>query len=96
MKRMTGKARMLMEGAVLGTGMTGAALYLLAAGQARGLGLLAIVVLAGLSGVAGWMLGAQMRVKLERDRIWMQGYKTGRTESMEEVREIRIGIISRG
>ena len=94
MKYMNGKAKMLVEGIVLGTGTMGMIAVLIAEGRIGRVGLLAVAPLIGLSGVSGWILGVQMRAKLDRDRIWIQGYRAGRTGEMVQKEEIRIGIIT--
>ena len=34
-----------------------------------------------LSGLSGWLVGIQRRLRLERHRIWLEGYKEGREAS---------------
>lgn len=77
MKNMTGKARMMVAGMALGVGVAFLLAALAAGGMLSGWGLMAVLLLIGLAGLSGWMIGTQMRVKLERDRIWLEGYKEG-------------------
>ena len=95
MKYMNGKAKMLVEGIVLGTGTMGMIAVLIAEGRIGRLGLLAVALLIGLSGVSGWILGVQMRAKLDRDRIWIQGYRAGRTGEMFRKRKSGLGSLPR-
>ena len=74
MKYMTGKAKMMMTGIALGTVAAG--------GMA---GSLVVVFLMALAGVSGWMIGIQMRVKIEHDRAWMKGYRDGRESSLPPI-----------
>ncbi len=39
----------------------------------------------GSGGVSGWMIGIQMRVKIEHDRAWMKGYRDGRENSLPPI-----------
>ena len=55
--------------------VTGIALGTVAAG-----GMAALI-----AGVSGWMIGIQMRVKIEHDRAWMKGYRDGRESSLPPI-----------
>lgn len=85
MRNMTGKAKMMAAGMALGLGVAFLLAALAAGGRLEGWGILAVLLLIGLSGLGGWMMGTQMRVRLEKDRIWLEGYKDGRKETQAEV-----------
>ena len=70
MKYMTGKAKMMVTGIALGTVAAGGMAALIAAGKVGVIGSLVVVFLMALAGVSGWMIGIQMRVKIEHDRAW--------------------------
>ena len=76
-KNMTGKSRMLVVGIVLGA--AGAALLaaLIAGGKLGWIGLLAVLLLAALASLSGWMIGIQMRIKAECGKAWTRGYEAG-------------------
>ena len=76
MKYMTGKAKMMVTGIALGT---------VAAGGMAALIATVVVFLMALAGVSGWMIGIQMRVKIEHDRAWMKGYRDGRESSLPPI-----------
>ena len=82
MKYMTGKAKMMVTGIALGTVAAGGMAALIAAGK---VGSLVVVFLMALAGVSGWMIGIQMRVKIEHDRVWMKGYRDGRDSSLPPI-----------
>lgn len=77
MKYMTGKAKMMVVG--VGIGMAAAALIaaLAVSGRIGWPGLLAVLALAFLTGLLGLLVGIQIRVKVERDKAWLKGYKDG-------------------
>ena len=91
MKYMTGKAKMMVTGIALGTVAAGGMAALIAAGKVKvnghpvTLGDLVVVFLMALAGVSGWMIGIQMRVKIEHDRAWMKGYRDGRESSLPPI-----------
>lgn len=85
MRNMTGKAKMMAAGMALGLGVAFLLAALAASGRLGIWGILAVVLLIGMAGFSGWMIGIQMRVKLERDRIWMEGYKDGRKTTQAEI-----------
>ena len=85
MRKMTGRARIMVVGMALGFGAAFLLAILAVSGRLGGWGLLAVLLLAGLAGLGGWMVGVQMRVKLEWDRIWMEGYKDGREKTQAEI-----------
>ena len=58
---------------------------LIAAGKVGVIGSLVVVFLMALAGVSGWMIGIQMRVKIEHDRAWMKGYRDGRENSLPPI-----------
>ena len=58
---------------------------LIAAGKVGVAGSLVVVFLMALAGVSGWMIGIQMRVKIEHDRAWMKGYRDGRESSLPPI-----------
>lgn len=78
MRRMDGKARMMVMGAGIGAASAALLVALAASGLLGGWGFLAVVMLAGLAGFGGWLLGCQTRARMDRDRIWLEGYKEGR------------------
>lgn len=80
MKNMNAKARMMVAGIVIGTLGAGILAALIAAGRIGPAGFLAVSFLIALAGFGGWMIGVQTRVKIERDRAWVQGYRQGREE----------------
>ena len=86
MRNMTGKARMMAAGMALGAGVASLLAALAAGGLLNGWMLVAVFLLIGLAGISGWMIGTQMRVKLERDRIWLEGYKEGLEKYQEDQR----------
>lgn len=86
MRSMTGKARMMVTGLALGGGTAFLLAALAASGRLGVWGLLAILLLMGLASAGGCLMGIQMRVKLERDRIWLEGYKEGLERYQEEQR----------
>ena len=69
MKYMTGKAKMMVTGIALGTVAAGGMAALIAAGKVGVIGSLVVVFLMALAGVSGWMIGIQMRVKIEHDEF---------------------------
>ena len=83
MKYMTGKAKMMMTGIALGTVAAGGMAALIAAGKVGVAG--SLVFLMFLAGFSGWMIGIQMRVKIEHDRAWMKGYRDGRESSLPPI-----------
>lgn len=85
MKYMTGKAKMMATGIALGTVAAGGMAALIAAGKVGVIGSLVVVFLMALAGVSGWMIGIQMRVKIEHDRAWMKGYRDGRENSLPPI-----------
>ena len=85
MKYMTGKAKMMVTGIALGTVAAGGMAALIAAGKVGVAGSLVVVFLMALAGVSGWMIGIQMRVKIEHDRAWMKGYREGRASSLPPI-----------
>lgn len=85
MRNMTGKAKMMAAGMAMGLGVAFLLAALAGAGRLEGWGLVAVILLISLAGISGWMIGTQMRVKLERDRIWLEGYKDGRKETQAEI-----------
>ncbi len=78
MRYMSGKAKMTVAGMVIGltaaTLITGLAMK----GQLGFLGMAVVLLVAVLAGAAGWLIGVQMRVKADRDRAFLEGYKQGR------------------
>lgn len=86
MRNMTGKARMMAAGMALGAGTAFLLAALAAGGILGGWRLIAVLLLIVLAGISGWMIGTQMRVKLERDRIWLEGYKEGLEKYQEDQR----------
>ena len=72
MKYMTGKAKMMMTGIALGTVDAGGMAALIVVGKVGVSGSLVVLFLMALAGVGGWMIGIQMRVKIEHDRAWMR------------------------
>lgn len=81
MKQTNSKVQMLVIGCVIGMAMAGLLVALVAGGHLGGIGLLAVILLIGLSGLIGWLVGIQRRLRLERHRIWLEGYKEGREAS---------------
>ena len=81
MKQTNSKVQMLIIGCVIGMAMAGLLVALVAGGRLGGVGLLAVILLIGLSGLIGWLVGIQRRLWLERHRIWLEGYKEGREAS---------------
>ena len=73
MKYMTGKAKMMMTGIALGTVAAGGMAALIAAGKVGVAGSLVVVFLMFLAGFSGWMIGIQMRVKIEHERAGRNG-----------------------
>lgn len=87
MRNMTRSAKMMTVGMVMGLGVAFLLAALAAAGRLEGWGLVAVVLLIALASLSGWMIGTQMRVKLERDRIWLEGYKEGLERYQEKQRD---------
>ena len=85
MKYMTGKAKKMMTGIALGTVAAGGMAALIAAGKVGVAGSLVVVFLMFLAGFSGWMIGIQMRVKIEHDRAWMKEYRDGRESSLPPI-----------
>lgn len=95
MKYMNGKAKMMVAGIVLGTVAAGGMAALIAAGKIGLAGSLVVMFLMALAGIGGWLLGIQMRVKIDRDRAWLRGYKDGRENSLPPTTMIAEHILIR-
>lgn len=77
-RNITVRANLLIGGIVLGMAEAGILAALIAGDRIGLAGFAGVVVLALLAGFGGWMIGMQMRVRVDRDRAFMQGYKQGR------------------
>ena len=86
MKRMDGKARMMVMGAGIGAASAALLVALAASGRIGGWGILAVMMLAGVTGFGGWLLGYQTRARMDRARIWLEGYMDGRKEPQIDIR----------
>lgn len=80
MRYMSGKAKMMVTGLAIGLTVATLMAALAVKGQIGFWGVAAVILVAALAGVAGWLVGVQMRVKFEKHRIWLEGYKNGREE----------------
>lgn len=87
---MNSKAKMMALGMAVGLGTALLIVVLVTECEISGIGFAAALLLTALAGFGGWMIGMQMRVKLERDRIWLEGYKDARQRSHPD--EVRILI----
>ncbi len=87
---MNSKAKMMALGIAIGLGAALLLVVLATECGASRVGIAAALLLTALAGFGGWMIGLQMQIKMERDRIWLEGYKDGRRKSSSE--ELRILI----
>lgn len=92
MRYMTAKAKMMVAGTVIGAAAAGLMAALIVSGRIGLAGILAVAALAALAGLTGLIVGLQMRVKLERHRVWMQGYKDGCESAMRPFRTAAAGF----
>lgn len=87
MKYMSGKAKIMVAGLAIGLAAAAVLAGLAVKGQIGFWGMAAVLFVAALAALAGWIIGIQMRVKIEKHRVWLEGYKDGQARAQAEIQD---------